>query len=374
MKILGMMSGTSGDGIDGALVEFYDFDKFKLIWHKSFDFSIEQFKRIQYLMKACTSIDVTLGNAYVAELYSRAFFSFFDKNEGKPDYIAAHGQTIWHQPQSVIWDGIVLRDTLQILDAPLLATRTGVQVISNFRTADMAVGGQGAPLVPYADFELFGNLFEEDCVVLNIGGMANLTAIRKIHGRPEVLCAFDTGPGNVLMDAYLQNKGIAQYDKDGVVSASGKPIKTILQEIMSDSYFHKPYPKSTGREYFNSSILQKYEGKAGLEDFMATLLEVTVLSIVEAIKLLKNDMRFPIKLITAGGGAKNPVLMKRLAEEMTGLADVLTSEAFGIPVMAREAMAFAVLGKAFVERKPANVMTATGASKPVILGQLSPIL
>ncbi len=375
MKILGMMSGTSGDGIDGVLVEFLHNGKFKLIWHKSMDFSQKEFERILQLMKGCSSVDVTLGNTYIAELYARAFYSFFEKNDEKPDYIAAHGQTIWHQPSAIEWEGISLRGTLQIIDAPLLAYKTGVPVISNFRAADMAAGGQGAPLVPFADLELFGNLFDEDCIVLNIGGMANITAIQKINGKPQILCAFDTGPGNVLMDTYIQQNGVGQYDKGGRIAAAGKPIISILDEIMKDPYFSAPYPKSTGREYFNSSILMRYNGEYRREDFVATLLEVTAQSIAKGIRLLNGSaLRFPLKLIVAGGGAKNPVLMEHIQEALDGCCEIHISDEYGVPVMAREAMAFAVLGKAFVERKPANVMSATGAKEAVILGQLSPTL
>ena len=375
MKILGMMSGTSGDGIDGVLVEFFENSEYKLIWHKSMDFSPEEFQRILHLMKGCSSVDVTLGNTYIAELYVRAFESFFEKDDEKPDYIAAHGQTIWHQPNAIAWDGISLRGTLQLLDAPLLAYKTGVPVINNFRAADMAAGGQGAPLVPFADLELFGNLFPEDCIVLNIGGMANITAIKKINGKPQVLCAFDTGPGNVLMDTYIQQKGMGQYDKDGRIAYAGKPIDSILDEIMQDPYFSAPYPKSTGREYFNSNILMRYKGDYKPADFVATLLEVTAKSIAKGIGLLdKSGLRFPLKLIAAGGGAKNPVLMEHLQRVLDGYCEVHISDEFGVPVMAREAMAFAVLGKAFVERKPANIISATGAREAVILGQFSPIL
>ena len=373
MKILGMMSGTSGDGIDGALVEFFDNGEYKLIWHKSMDFTHEQFSRIIQLMKGCSSVDVTLGNTYIAELYARAFNSFFDDTDERPDYIAAHGQTIWHQPSAITWENILLRGTLQLLDAPLLAYRTQVPVINNFRAADMAAGGQGAPLVPFADLELFGNLFQEDCILLNVGGMANITAIHKKNGKPEVLCAFDTGPGNVLMDTYIQNKKLGHFDKDGRLASMGKSVKPVLDEIMKDPYFKAPYPKSTGREYFNSSILQRFDDKYSPEDYVSTLLDVTVLSVAEAVNLLKSEMYFPLRVIVAGGGAKNPELMKRLQKALDGSCKVCASDEFGIPVMAREAMAFAVLGHAFVEKRPANVPKATGAKKATILGQLSPV-
>ena len=373
MKILGMMSGTSGDGIDGTLVDFSNDGKYKLIWHKSFDFSDENYKRIQMLMKPCSSIDVTLGNSYIAELYVKAFNSFFEKSDSKPDYIAAHGQTIWHQPQQVNWDGINLRGTLQLLDASILAQKTAVPVINNFRAADMAVGGQGAPLVPYADLKLFGYLFPEDCIVLNIGGMANITVIHKKNNQAEILCAFDTGPGNVLMDSFVSSKNLGKYDKNGEMASKGTSIKSVLDEMMKDPYYKLPYPKSTGREHFNYNLLENLSGAYKSEDILSTLLDVTVLSIAEAVDLLKEKIKFPCKMIVAGGGAKNTELLKRLKNALTKQCDIHTSDEYGIPIMAREAMAFAVLGYAFVKHESSNIPVATGANKNVILGQLTPI-
>lgn len=373
MKILGMMSGTSGDGIDGVLTEFKDDGSYSLIWHKSFDYDSDTFSRIQKLMKPCSSIDIALGNSYIAELYAKAFNSFFDSDDVKLDYIAAHGQTVWHQPQPVVWDGLNLTGTLQLLDAPLLAQRTGVPVINNFRAADMAVGGQGAPLVPYADLMLFGKLFPEDCIVLNVGGMANFTAIHKNNAKAEVVCAFDTGPGNVLMDAYMQKNNIGSYDKNGSLAAAGTTVKSILSDFMKDSYFKMPFPKSTGREHFNVGLLDKFNNGIEAADAMSTLLDVTVCSIAEAVALVKNIVDFPCRMIVAGGGAKNSELIKRLRKALTNYCTLSLSDELGVPVMAREAMAFAVLGYAFVKRQPGNVPLATGASKKVILGQLSPV-
>lgn len=373
MKILGMMSGTSGDGIDGALVEFSKTGDYRLLWHKSYDFSDDNFVRIQKLMKNCSSVDVILGNAYISDLYAKAYYSFLVDSKDKPDFIAAHGQTVWHQPTAIRWDGIDLRGTLQLLDAPLLAQKTGIPVINNFRSADMAVGGQGAPLVPFADLKLFGSLFPEDCIVLNIGGMANITAILKKNDVPNVVCAFDTGPGNVLSDSYMQSKKLGKYDQDGILASKGKSIKKILDKIMEDPYFKLPFPKSTGREHFNSNILEIFANKKNHSDCLSTILDVTVLSILEGIKLVRNHISFPCKMIIAGGGAKNIELINRLKNALNHYCTIYTSDQFGIPVMAREAMAFSILGHAFINREFSNIPCATGAKKQVILGQLSPI-
>jgi anhydro-N-acetylmuramic acid kinase len=324
-------------------------------------------------MKPCSSIEVTLGNSYISELYAKAFKSFITNDKDIPDYIAAHGQTIWHQPDSIEWDGIELRGTLQLLDAPLLAQKTGIPVINNFRSADMAVGGQGAPLVPYADLKLFGYLFPEDCIVLNIGGMANITAIHKINGIPQVVCAFDTGPGNVLMDLYMQTNKLGKYDNNGELASKGKTIENILKDFMKDPYFSLPFPKSTGREHFNNNLLEKLKEFTNVFDCMSTILDVTILSIAEAVKQIQRLINFPCKMIVAGGGSKNLELINRLSKALEKYCKIYISNEFGIPVMAREAMAFAVLGKAFIEKESGNVLCATGANKSVILGQLSPI-
>ena len=220
---------------------------------------------------------------------------------------------------------------------------------------------------------MFGSLFKEDCIVLNIGGMANITAIHKINGKPEILCAFDTGPGNVLIDAFIQSKNLGKYDKNGELASKGNSVKQVLIEMMKNPYFKLPFPKSTGRELFNHSLLSLFDNNLKNEDIASTLLDVTVLSIAEGINLLKNKIDFPCKLIVAGGGAKNKELIKRLNKVLNNICNIFTSDYFGIPIMAREAMAFAFLGNAFIIKECSNVPSATGATKNVILGQLTPV-
>ena len=376
VKVLGMMSGTSGDAIDGALMSFTGDDAGELLWFDSCSFRPPEFARIQKLMRHADARDITLGESYIAELYARACQQFFAAGHTKPDYIAAHGQTIYHQPQPTDWDGITLTGTLQLLNGSLLAQRTGLPVICNFRAADMAVGGEGAPLVPFADLHLFGKKAKRDLMLLNIGGMANISAIRAGQ-QPEMVCAFDTGPGNVLMDAAMQRLGLGNYDRDGCLAASGHSSRQTLLRFLDDPYFAAPPPKSTGREYFNCERLDQIEAWQQTPllpaDLLSTLLDITVESIALAVKALTGKISFPADLVVSGGGAFNSELMSRLAMRLGDQAKVMTSDTFAVPVMAKEAMAFAVLGDAFVRRRPANLPAATGASRAVILGQLHPV-
>lgn len=378
IKILGMMSGTSGDGIDATLVEFFHDGSFKLLWQDSYNYDDAQFKRIQTLMKNADAGDIALGGAYVAELHQRACREFFARNSFLPDLIAVHGQTVFHHPKTVLWDDIPVSGTLQLMNGSLLAQKTGIPVVCNFRAADMVVGGQGAPLVPFADLFLFGRNVVRDLLVLNIGGMANITAIKANGNRTAVVGAFDTGPGNVLIDAFMQTSGRGRFDHDGSFAASGKTLEKVLRKFLADPYFKTPPPKSTGREYFNHLRLSEILAEAGNEadpaDIASTLLDITVISICEAVLGLKKLIKFPADLLVAGGGALNSELMKRLNAGLEGNCVVATTEKAGVPVMAREAMAFAILGHAFVKGEPANVPCATGACKAVLLGEYHPVI
>lgn len=375
VKVLGLMSGTSGDGIDGCLVEFSTAGDQRLLWLKSFAYSEAQFLRIQSLMRNADAVSITLGASYIAELHALACQQFFAKESLLPDAIAAHGQTIWHQPGPQSWDGIALTGTLQLLNGALLAKRCGLPVICNFRAADMAAGGQGAPLVPFADLYLFGRKTGRDLVVVNVGGMANLTAISVSGAQPKVACAFDTGPGNVLMDAYMQHCGAGRFDADGRLAAAGHTLPAQLRELLADPYFQLPPPKSTGREYFNRQRLAPFISDKSLykaADVMSTLLDLTVISIADAIINLDGQLNFPAEVLVAGGGALNSELMRRLVLQLGERCTLTTTDKYGVPVMAREAMAFAILGYAFLTGTPANVPVATGADTPALLGEYHP--
>ncbi|MEW6710199.1 MAG: anhydro-N-acetylmuramic acid kinase [Candidatus Riflebacteria bacterium] len=379
LKVLGMMSGTSGDGIDGALVEFGEDGSFSLLWTAGWPFTQSMRDRIQRLMGQPSLHEALLGHSYVAHLYSEACRAFFSQGREKPDYIAAHGQTILHVPQTEKWDGYRVNGSLQLLNGSLLAQQTGVPVICNFREADMAAEGQGAPLVPFADACFFGHHLSSDRIVLNVGGIANITLLRPEDGRVKVVSAFDTGPGNMMMDSLIEQEtgGEEHYDRDGRLAASAVPDHKMVEEFLVDPYFSLLPPKSTGREKFGKArmleILPGFSSDAGLAEKISTFLEITCRSIVDAIIDPRLGVKFPAPLIVAGGGALNLEMMKRLAEKLQGKCVVSRSDEYGVPVMAREAMAFAALGNAFVRSMSANILSATGAKKQVILGQLHPV-
>ena len=376
IKVLGMMSGTSGDGIDGTLVEFFSQNSFRLLWSDSMPFSQAEFNRIQQLMDGATSDEVLLGSSYVAKLYAKAVDLFINRNDARPDVIAAHGQTIFHHPQLVTWDNIKVNGSLQILNAEQLSFMTKLPVIANFRAKDIAAGGHGAPLVPFADKVFFGGLINKSkVVILNIGGIANITVLEKNNKDVSVVSAYDTGPGNMLIDSYMRqiSNGKEKFDYNGGLAAKGKINIEVLTKLFEDRYFSFRPPKTTGREKFGLSYLQQalslFPKNESSENILSTLLELTVVSIAKEIKF-ENETDLVEMLIVAGGGALNFELIRRLKEELKNICEVKKSDEFGIPIMSREAMAFAALGNAYCRRFPSNVPQATGALEAVVLGEL----
>ena len=378
--VLGLMSGTSGDGIDGALVTFRADGGFSLRWNDSETFPPEVRKHLQRLMAGCTSRDVMLASTFVGSLYSRAANAFLSRHHETVTMLAAHGQTLDHDPDGLDWDGIPVRGSLQVLNAGLLAEETGIPVAYDFRTRDMAVGGQGAPLVPFGDLRFFGHLCKKGLLVLNVGGIANVTVIRpdsntKIAG---ISAAFDTGPGNMLMDALADrlSGGAESFDRGGRIAKSGVSDPRLLAELLADSFLEKSPPKSTGRDRFGrlrlEGIRQSWCGRMPPEAMMSTLLDLTVESIGRAVEKFICP-EGPLDLaIVAGGGASNEELVRRLSSRLSCVCPVRISRDFGVPVQAREAMGFAALGDALVRGVPANVPAATGAGRRVLLGAWVP--
>jgi len=381
-RVLGMMSGTSGDGIDGALVRFDADGRFALEWQESAPFAPAVRIRLQRLMAGGSIEDTALAACWMAELYAGAVSAFLAAHPGsRIDAIAAHGQTLAHVPQPLDWDGIPVRATLQALNPSVLAQRTGLPVISDFRARDMAVGGQGAPLVPLGDLRFFGSLARDaGIVVLNVGGIANVTVIRPGEDGPRVAAAFDTGPGNMLLDALVRSVtgGREEYDRDVRLAAFGITDGHLLAELLGDPYFRLPPPKSTGRDRFGVAACEAIRRKAGTRisdaDLASTLLDLTVESISNAIQhFVLPEGPVAVTLI-AGGGALNGELCRRLAKRLSRVCPLATTSDHGVPVQAREAMAFAALGDAFLRGKPGNIPVATGASAAVLLGSLTPAI
>jgi anhydro-N-acetylmuramic acid kinase len=273
--------------------------------------------------------------------------------------VGCHGQTIYHE------GGV---STLQIGEAAVIAERLGVPVISDFRTADIAAGGQGAPLVPYVDYLLlrsrrFGR------VALNIGGIANITAIPP-GGKPEEVIAFDTGPGNMVIDALVQQytKGRRRFDRGGLIAAGGEVDRALLDRLLDDPFFRRKPPKSAGREQYGAEFAAALEGAP--QNLIATATVLTAATIATGIERFVRP-RMPVdEIVASGGGAHNPQILAHLAGFLPGVA-VATSEDHGISIDGKEAVAFAVLAHETWRRRPANLPSATGARHSAILGKIA---
>jgi anhydro-N-acetylmuramic acid kinase len=379
MRVLGLMSGTSADGIDGALVEFAPDRSWRLLWLESWPYVPPVRERLQALMERADTAAVTRAGWYVAELHAAAVQAFLARRpDAAIDLLAVHGQTIGHFPEPEMWDGISVRGSCQVLAPSVLAAKTGFPVAADFRTRDLAEGGEGAPLVPMGDLRFFGGRLASPIAVVNIGGIANLTVLA---GSPAsaVAMAFDTGPGNMLLDAlaFRASQGQQAFDHDGRLAAAGTMCPETLAVLLDDAFFRRPPPKSTGREQFGRFFLDRLiETQPALAarpaDLMATLVQFTVESLIGAVERFVLPSQPITHLILAGGGACNPVLVERLRQRMGSAAIVERSESWGVPAMGREAMAFAALGEALLRGWPGNVPVATGARRPAVLGSLTP--
>ncbi len=378
--IAGLMSGTSVDAIDVALCRFVeDMDdpgeiELELLAYQEYPMPVDLRERV---FEAFTErsgpaelceLNFELGEAFAAA-FQQAIVSS-DLSATQFDLIASHGQTIYHQVKAGR-----RRSTLQMAESAVIAERTGVSVVHDFRTADMAVGGQGAPLVPYFDLVFFGDS-RVSRVLQNIGGIGNITYLPS-GGSPEDLIAFDTGPGNALIDAAARifSQGQNQYDHDGELAGQGTINAAWLGELLSHPYFKLPPPKSTGREIFGDAFARQAIARAaelGLDppDTMATLTAFTAKSIAQGLRqfLPKTPLE---ELIVSGGGARNPVLLGMLGEWLPGVV-IRTHDEFGLPAEAKEAVAFALLGYELLRGRPANLPVCTGARSAVLLGKLSP--
>lgn len=367
MIAVGLMSGTSLDGIDAALVRIEPRDSsyaFELLAFVTVPFEPELSAALRAALApnetsiaAFARLHHDLGNAFARAAGAVA-------GAMTVDYVASHGQTVWH-------DGPAHR-TLQIGDAFLIREAMNATVCYDFRSADCAVGGHGAPLVPYIDALLF-SVEHEDRVALNLGGIANITALPAGSAQHDVM-AFDTGPGNMLIDAFAleRTSGRLRHDPDGALAASGRVDDNVLQAVLADDYFEKTPPKTTGRERFGSHFLDAHrsilEGLS-LQDGCATLAELTALTVADAIAAAKLSRA---RILCSGGGVKNRHLMQRLQARLPQ-AYVETTDAYGVPADAKEAIAFAILGYETLRERAANVPRVTGASRAVPLGAIAPV-
>ena len=383
MLVLGLMSGTSADGIDVALARISGAPpqlNAKLLGHTSFQFPPalrEEILRVaeQRPISAgeLSQLNFRLGHIYAdAALVACKRFKIDSK---RIHLMGNHGQTIFHQGVASKYFGAPTASTLQIGEGSVLAAHTGITTVSDFRPADIALGGQGAPLVPFADYALYRHR-KLGRVSLNIGGIANVTVIPAGTG-PDQVFAFDTGPGNMLIDALVQQftRGRQRFDKDARLARSGRSIPALLNELMQDPYLKLAPPKSTGREYYGRTYVQKVLALGRLHrakpaDLIRAATIFTALSVVDAFHrfvLRKHKIR---QLIVSGGGANNPLILAQISGALPGI-EVLPSSNFGIPEDAKEAFAFALLAYETFHQRPSNLPSATGARGRAILGKIS---
>lgn len=379
LRVIGLMSGTSLDGIDAALVEFEGDDPESLSWSLlaavTVPYTPEQREPIHDVIArggagALCRLNVELGEWFADAVLAVCAEAGLDPAD--VDLVGTHGQTVWHEPPEAGCRGA----TLQLGCEATIAERTGIPVVGNFRARDVAAGGEGAPLVPWVDRLLF-SVPDRRRVLQNIGGMANLTWLPP-RGEDTRLLAFDTGPGNALIDAAVElaTGGEERYDVDGHRAARGTVQSDLLEELLSHPYFERQPPKSTGRETFGRPFVEALVRKLRPEtdqdwaDLIATLTALTAESIAGALRrwVLPRGVD---EIIVSGGGAHNLVLCRMLEERLRPLP-IHDGDALGLDPDAKEAVAFAALAWAHIHRVPANVPTATGAAGPRVLGSFTP--
>ncbi|KIL37602.1 anhydro-N-acetylmuramic acid kinase [Cohnella kolymensis] len=383
---VGLMSGTSVDGIDAALVEFNGVSgqppHVRLIAFENTPYPAKVREEIFSLFDPKTATVDRVGrmNVWLGELYAEAALSVIAKaglDRRNIAVIGSHGQTIYHSPEIQHTDGYDLHYTVQIGEGAVIAARTGVTCVSDFRVADMAVGGQGAPLVPFTEYLLYREA-EHTLLLQNIGGIGNVTVI-PAGCTPEQVYAFDTGPGNVLIDGLVSRlyPGEKTMDTGGAIAQKGSVNADLLQLLQQEAYYGLPLPKSTGRELFGSSYIDrllsyKHEHGISAEDLVATVTMLTAWSIGDAYRRFIRHRDPSQLMIVGGGGSYNPVLMQFLKQQMAPMdVQVRTQEEVGHNSDAKEAIAFALLADYTINKLPNNLPSATGAQRPVIMGKIS---
>lgn len=375
---LGIMSGTSADGIDVALVRFAG-RKASLENHAAFPFPRAVQKAILSLGEGrpVTTGDISQVNFLLGELFANAAVRAckkFGVRAAQIEVIGSHGQTVFHQGALVPFLGRRVASTLQIGEPSVIAARTGVTTVGDFRPADMAAGGQGAPLVPFVDFLLYRHA-RIGRAALNIGGIANVTVIPAGAELADVF-AFDTGPGNIVMDALVRHfsGGRNAFDRNAQMAGEGALLPGLLEALLRDKYFAEPPPKTAGREqygakYVETLLTHREARRAKPQDVIRTATILTALSILDGFHRFIAPKAEISELIVSGGGARNPLLMAQLESGLNGV-QVRDAGELGVPADAKEAFAFAILAHETLRRRPANVPGATGAKRPAILGKV----
>ncbi len=371
---IGVMTGTSCDSIDISAVQFSEnsLNQFTIIELSSFPYPIEIYDFVQKaLSNKVTIAEISQFNYYISDIYSKAITEFIEKKlTNIPDFVAVHGQTIWHNPTPTNFLNTQISSTYQAINISVVAKKIGIPVVGDFRAADIALGGQGAPLVPIFDYHYFRS---QNCgrVCVNIGGISNVTILPKDCSILDVI-AFDCGPGNALIDLFSRKYFNLPFDYDGNLANSGifnQDLFDILTRL--DTYQLLPAPKSTGKEHYNSQFLDKALSFLSHPipniDILNTLTHYTAYTIAEAIKKYIDSS---YQIILSGGGIHNKFLIRCLQHYLPNNSITSSSE-FGIDPDFKEAIAFAFLGYLLLNEEPANVPSATGAKQAVFLGTLA---
>jgi anhydro-N-acetylmuramic acid kinase len=411
LLVLGLMSGTSADGIDVVLARISGAPpqlNAKLLSHTSIKFPRPLQKEILRVAEqqpisagALSQLNFRLGEIFADA--AREACARFRIPTKRIALIGSHGQTIFHQGRPISFLGRPTASTLQIGEPAVIAARTGITTIADFRPADIALGGQGAPLVPYADYLLYRHP-KLGRVSLNLGGIANITVL-PASAKPSQIFAFDTGPANMLIDALVQHftHGRQRFDKNAAMAQAGRSLPALLEELLRDPYLKLAPPKSTGREYYGRAYLKKIlalgrRHHAKPADLIRAATIFTALSVVDALNRFVLPNTKIHQLIVSGGGARNPLILAQLTAALHGAPshsasplrvgarhavpvlgntgtsatiEVLPSSKLGIPEDAKEAFAFALLAYETFHRRPSNLPSATGARGPAILGKIS---
>jgi anhydro-N-acetylmuramic acid kinase len=376
--VAGVLSGTSADGVSACLVRIDERGgRIRVVElasvHRPYPAGLKAFI-LRHSLPGTGSVDV------VSRLHAALGVCFADavrrlaRRARLPltsiDLVGSHGQTIHHLPDAGPMFGLPSRSTLQIGDPSVIAQLTGIVTVGDFRTADMAVGGQGAPLVPYLDALLFRHRTRSR-VLLNLGGIANITVLPPAKSRRGIT-AFDTGPANMVIDALAERLFDRPFDRDGHLARKGAVVPSLLRWSSSHPYFRRPPPKSTGREVFGREFVDRFLRRGARHtrhDLIATATELTAWSVADQIRRFVSPRSIVDEILVSGGGAHNTLLMERIRVHATA-SDVRTVDDVGFSIDTKEAILFALLARATVLGRPSNLPSVTGASRSVILGKI----
>ena len=368
--IISMMSGTSLDAIDACLLKIFDDLKFEVIDNYSLEYPAEIKNKLLELANNDGNVkDVCYMNFVVGELFAQTAINLIKKanlTSQEIDLISSHGQTIFHIPTNIEIGGIKTKSTLQIGDISVISHKTGITTVGDFRTKDIAAGGQGAPLVPFADKILFGT--DKNRLIQNIGGISNVTVLSKKCN----MFAFDNGAGNMLIDYFTQKLYNLPYDKNGEIASTGNIDENWLNELLKEQYYSIQPPKTTGRELFNNKYAEEIFKTAPQkkEDVIATITALTAKTITDSYKKFILPKTTIDEVILGGGGAYNKTLISYMKKYMPELT-IKTHEDYNIPNKLKEAIAFAYLGYFTLNKKTNNAPDCTGALSNVVMGKIA---